>query len=159
MRARGSDVNDKRRMHEVRPHKRTCDKCGMQSLQPDGSWVPMRRNHKNGDYTDNDPSNIERLCPNCDSKELTSCKINGSTFRRPSYHELRELLLKNTIGEVAKQLDGTYNAVKWWMVEFGLEEFYSLVVEFREATLEKVQSAIDRINSLEYQDENWSINS
>lgn len=47
-----------------------CEKCGWSEVNPFTGVVPIEANHKDGNYRNNRPENIELICPNCHS--LTS---------------------------------------------------------------------------------------
>lgn len=48
-----------------------CSKCGWCEINPHTQKVPLQLNHKDGDSTNNNPANLEVLCPNCHA--LTDC--------------------------------------------------------------------------------------
>lgn len=51
-------------------HNYRCSRCGWGEINPFTKTVPLEVHHKDGDYTNNDETNLELLCPNCHS--LTS---------------------------------------------------------------------------------------
>ncbi len=44
-----------------------CPRCGWGEVHPVTRNVPLEINHIDGDATNNNPSNLELLCPNCHS--------------------------------------------------------------------------------------------
>lgn len=57
-------------------HNYKCTKCGWGEINPYTKTVPLEVHHKDGDYTNNDESNLELLCPNCHA--LTSNYKNAN---------------------------------------------------------------------------------
>lgn len=61
-----------------------CQKCHWGETNLASGIVPLPVHHKNGDPTDNHPSNIEILCPNCHSLTDTyggANRGNGRWYR------------------------------------------------------------------------------
>lgn len=58
-----------------------CCRCGWNEINPFTNNVPLEIHHKDGDYINNDESNLELLCPNCHS--LTN------TYKNALNHEGR----------------------------------------------------------------------
>lgn len=44
-----------------------CEKCGWAVVHPITGRVPLTINHKDGDWNNTSPNNVEVLCPNCHS--------------------------------------------------------------------------------------------
>lgn len=44
-----------------------CEKCGWGEINPTTGKVPLEIHHKDGNYLNNRPENLEVLCPNCHS--------------------------------------------------------------------------------------------
>ena len=44
-----------------------CEKCGWGEINPYTGGVPLELHHKDGNYLNNAPENLEILCPNCHS--------------------------------------------------------------------------------------------
>lgn len=51
----------KRALEAVRGHR--CEKCGL--TEWNGQSIPLEVHHINGNNQDNDPNNLQLLCPNC----------------------------------------------------------------------------------------------
>lgn len=47
--------------------KYSCEECGWAKVNKKTGLVPVQINHKDGDSTNNNPKNLEVLCPNCHS--------------------------------------------------------------------------------------------
>lgn len=45
--------------------KNSCSKCGWSKINKATGKVPLELHHRSGDHTDNSPSNLQILCPNC----------------------------------------------------------------------------------------------
>jgi len=56
----------KKRLLDAGLKPQCCEECGWSKRTPDG-YLPLEIHHMNGDNTDNRPSNLEVLCPNCHS--------------------------------------------------------------------------------------------
>lgn len=46
-------------------HNNSCELCGWSAINKWTQRVPLQVSHKNGDWTDNRPENLELVCPNC----------------------------------------------------------------------------------------------
>jgi hypothetical protein len=44
-----------------------CEKCGWCEVNPTTGKVPVEGNHKDGNYKNSRPENLELICPNCHS--------------------------------------------------------------------------------------------
>lgn len=55
------------RKHLLEIHFYRCEKCGWGEFNPFTNTVPLEIHHKDGDYENNRPENLEVLCPNCHS--------------------------------------------------------------------------------------------
>ena len=64
------------RKYLMEKHNYKCSKCGWGEINKYTQTVPLEVHHKNGNYADNDESNLELLCPNCHS--LTSNYKNAN---------------------------------------------------------------------------------
>lgn len=53
-----------------------CSKCGWGEINPYTKMIPLEVHHKDGNYANNDESNLELLCPNCHA--LTSNYKNAN---------------------------------------------------------------------------------
>lgn len=65
------------RKYLMNKYDNKCSRCGWGEINPFTKKIPLEVHHKDGDYTNNDESNLELLCPNCHS--LTS------TYRAGNY--------------------------------------------------------------------------
>jgi len=57
-----------------------CSKCGWGEVNEFTKTIPLEVHHKNGDFLNNIPENLEVLCPNCHS--LTNSQLNRGRGRR-----------------------------------------------------------------------------
>ena len=55
------------RKHLLEQFNNRCPKCGWGEVNAITGNVPLEINHIDGDATNNSPSNLELLCPNCHS--------------------------------------------------------------------------------------------
>ena len=46
-------------------HNNSCEMCGWSVVNTWTNRVPLQVSHKNGDWSDNRPENLELVCPNC----------------------------------------------------------------------------------------------
>ena len=76
-------VHLKRILKYLRGNK--CEKCGWCEIHPITGKVPIELEHKDGNYMNNSPDNVELLCPNCHSLTPTFRALNkgnGREYRR-----------------------------------------------------------------------------
>ena len=62
-----------------------CSKCGWGEINPFTKTIPLEVHHKDGNYKNNDESNLDLLCPNCHaltSNYKVANKGNGRKSRR-----------------------------------------------------------------------------
>lgn len=70
---------------EKADHK--CSKCGWGEINPHTGKVPLELEHKDGDFTNNAPDNLEVICPNCHSLTSTYKGANKKQGRpRAKYY-------------------------------------------------------------------------
>ena len=62
-----------------------CSKCGWDAINPKTSKVPIQLDHRDGDWTNNDPNNVRLLCPNCHSLTPTFGGLNRGKGRKYRY--------------------------------------------------------------------------
>lgn len=67
-----------------------CEKCGWNEINPVTQKCPLEIHHKDGNYKNNDKSNLEVLCPNCHSltenfKALNKEGRENRTVNRKNY--------------------------------------------------------------------------
>lgn len=55
------------RNHLLKQADFKCDKCGWGETNTHTGRVPLEVNHKDGNFRNNSPANLEVLCPNCHS--------------------------------------------------------------------------------------------
>ena len=64
-----------------------CSKCGWGEINPLTGKVPLELEHIDGDFTNNERSNLEILCPNCHSLTATYKGANKNNGRpRSKYY-------------------------------------------------------------------------
>jgi len=51
----------------IETYGNTCMKCGWGETNPHTGKVPIELSHIDGDFTNNNPTNLELICPNCHS--------------------------------------------------------------------------------------------
>ena len=68
------------RKYLLETHFYKCEKCGWGEFNLFTNTVPLEIHHKDGDYKNNRPENLEVLCPNCHSltKNHRGAKTKGS---------------------------------------------------------------------------------
>lgn len=59
-----------------------CSRCGWSMVNPYTNVVPLEIEHLDGDYTNNDESNLTVLCPNCHSLTATYKGANKGNGRK-----------------------------------------------------------------------------
>ena len=59
-----------------------CSRCGWSMVNPYTNVVPLEIEHLDGDYTNNDESNLTVLCPNCHSLTATYKGANRGNGRK-----------------------------------------------------------------------------
>ena len=63
-----------------------CEKCGWSEINPTTGKVPLEIHHIDGDYENNQPENLQVLCPNCHSlTENFKARGNGRADRKKYY--------------------------------------------------------------------------
>lgn len=128
IRNRGSSTADIRETNTYRKKRglplNRCDRCNFKSLRPSGAWISMERHHKCGNHRCINRAHIELLCPNCHGEEPSSKKIKGSSFIRPTYHELARLIREYSAIEIARKLNGSPGAVYYWIEQMDLADVY-----------------------------------
>jgi hypothetical protein len=63
-----------------------CSKCGWGEINPHTGKIPLELEHKNGNFLDNRPENLEILCPNCHSLTSTYKGANKKGRPRSKYY-------------------------------------------------------------------------
>lgn len=61
------NIPDRIRNYLFRINNNQCSKCGWGEINPFTNLVPLEVEHKDGNYKNNRPENLELLCPNCHS--------------------------------------------------------------------------------------------
>ena len=59
-----------------------CSQCGWGEVNPYTNNIPLEVHHKDGDYSNNNESNLELLCPNCHSLTETYKAANMGNGRQ-----------------------------------------------------------------------------
>jgi hypothetical protein len=59
-----------------------CSKCGWCEVNPTTGKIPLEVNHIDGNSSNNTPSNMEVLCPNCHSLTPTFRNLNRGKGRK-----------------------------------------------------------------------------
>ena len=70
-----------------------CERCGWAEVHPTTGKVPLEVNHVDGNWLNNDESNLEHLCPNCHSLTPNFRALNkgyGRAYRRGIIAEGRQ---------------------------------------------------------------------
>lgn len=70
------------RRHLIEINGEQCCKCGWKEINPVTGRIPVQLNHIDGDSTNNSPSNVELLCPNCHSLTPTFGRHGKGRKRR-----------------------------------------------------------------------------
>jgi predicted HNH restriction endonuclease len=65
-----------------------CTRCGWGEINLWTGYIPLEVHHIDGDYTNNEESNLDLLCPNCHSLTDTykNANTNGRSGRKKYYH-------------------------------------------------------------------------
>lgn len=69
-------------------YNNSCHKCGWNEINKTTNKVPLEIEHKDGNYENCNPENLDLLCPNCHSLTPTYRALNkgnGRAFRRKNY--------------------------------------------------------------------------
>lgn len=77
----GKSTTSKHIKRWVRKNGHHCWRCGWAEVHPITGNIPVELEHKDGDFKNNRPSNLELLCPNCHSLTLTYRALNKSSGR------------------------------------------------------------------------------
>jgi len=72
--------NVKRWLRETRGDK--CERCGWKEVNPATGKVPVQAEHKDGDFQNTIPKNMELICPSCHSLTPTFGALNKGKGRR-----------------------------------------------------------------------------
>lgn len=75
-------VSKRIRKYLMNKYDNKCSRCGWGEINPFTKKIPLEIHHKNGDYTNNDESNLELLCPNCHSLTETYKAANKGRGRK-----------------------------------------------------------------------------
>ena len=90
----GFETGRKGRFYAVSDHVRRwmretygnkCSKCGWAEKHPISGKVPVTIHHIDGDVANNNPENLELLCPNCHSLTSTFGSLNRGNGKRPHH--------------------------------------------------------------------------
>jgi len=60
----------------------SCEKCGWSEIHPVTGNIPLEVTHKDGNWKNTVPDNLELLCPNCHSLTDTHGSLNTGNGRR-----------------------------------------------------------------------------
>jgi hypothetical protein len=63
----GCCVSSAVRRYLFRKYNDACQRCGWSVIHPVTGKVPLTINHKDGNWRNSGPDNVELLCPNCHS--------------------------------------------------------------------------------------------
>ncbi|RYG30896.1 HNH endonuclease [bacterium] len=75
-----TSANIRRFLIETRGEK--CQECGWASVNPSTRKIPIQIHHRDGDYANNRPDNLQLLCPNCHSLTDTHGGANRGNGRK-----------------------------------------------------------------------------
>lgn len=77
------------RNYLMEKHSCKCQKCGWGEINPYTNTIPLEVHHKDGNYLNNQESNLELLCPNCHSltETLKNHNKNGRKNRKKYYQK------------------------------------------------------------------------
>jgi predicted nucleic acid-binding Zn ribbon protein len=59
-----------------------CTKCGWNEVHPVHGNIPVELHHKDGDWRNNHPNNLDLLCPNCHALTPTYRALNKTPVYR-----------------------------------------------------------------------------
>lgn len=62
--------------------KEMCEKCNWKEKNPHSNKIPLQIHHIDGDSKNNNPNNLEILCPNCHSLTSTFGSLNKGNGRK-----------------------------------------------------------------------------
>ena len=61
------DIREPIRRYLFKINNNSCEKCGWKEINPYTNKVPLQIHHIDGDCLNNNPNNLQLLCPNCHS--------------------------------------------------------------------------------------------
>jgi hypothetical protein len=70
----------------LKKYNNKCSKCGWGEINPFSKTIPLELEHIDGNPENNDPSNVDLLCPNCHSLTKTYKGANKGKGKRYDYY-------------------------------------------------------------------------
>lgn len=74
----------------IEKYNNSCSRCGWNKKHPVRKTVPLEMHHRDGNWRNNHPDNLDLVCPNCHSLTVTyriGNKGNGRKDQRDYYHK------------------------------------------------------------------------
>ena len=82
----------------LQQHNYQCELCGWNKINPTTNKSPLEIHHKDGNYMNNSPDNLQVLCPNCHSLTDNYKALNKNSNRE------RTVVRKNYCKDCGKQI-------------------------------------------------------
>ena len=89
--SRGEGVSNHIRRWLFEKNKNKCEKCGWSEKNPITDKIPLTINHKDGNYKNNKPKNLELICPNCHSLTPNYGSLNKGRGRKKRLNKLKNM--------------------------------------------------------------------
>lgn len=77
----GINISNHIRKYLFDKHSNCCELCGWSQLNLYTKSIPLEVHHKDGNYANNRPENLQLLCPNCHSLTATNGILNKGNGR------------------------------------------------------------------------------
>lgn len=76
----------------IEKHDNKCSRCGWNKKHPVTESIPLELHHKDGNWRNNNPNNLDLVCPNCHSLTITyrNNKASGREYHRKYYHNKKK---------------------------------------------------------------------
>lgn len=77
----------------LKKYKNKCSRCGWNKKHPITGNIPLELHHRDGNWRNNHPDNLDLVCPNCHSLTETyrNHKASGRKYHREYYHNNKKV--------------------------------------------------------------------